>query len=313
MRWHAAQYDCTLQLLLRAIVMAFLEYQPKSTLFHYCDEEGFNGITESGAIWLTDLQHANDPKELQLAAVIDRTMSELVQMETTTPEIKSTYLQLQHRLQNLRSRFGMYSFSLSLRGDELPMWQEYTNRGRGYCIGFRASAFNHMPLRVQRVNYVAPNYFGAIHSLIDEIARPFVGHENNFLKEIEPITRLLTLITSVKDNTWAHEDEVRLIFSQTVRPSDFEGQPMFPISQLPDGTEVLPSNPLTRMRNGMQVPYFMKSFGRMRSSGWDASGAISHVFVGPNNSSPINLVNENLSTKGYRNFVVQKSRCAFRP
>lgn len=293
--------------------MAFLEYQPISTLFHYCGAAGFEGILGSGSIWLSDLQHANDPKELQLAELITQVMDELVENETTASEVKATYAYLRSRLESLRARFGMYSFSLSLRGDQLPMWQEYTDRGRGYCIGFRGSAFNHMPLRVQRVKYVGSEYLGSIHSEVVEIVRPFVGHENDLIREIEPVTRLLTLITSVKDEAWAHEDEVRLIFSSMAKPADFDGKPTIPVGLLRDGTEVYPADPLTRDRNGLQVPYFEKPFGRMRASTWDSSRAISHVLVGPNNSRSIDEVTEDLRAKGYKDFQVSRSRCAFRP
>ncbi|TAV05568.1 DUF2971 domain-containing protein [Rhizobium ruizarguesonis] len=294
--------------------MAFLEYQPKSTLFHYCGAAGFEGILGSGSIWLSDLQHANDPKELQLAEVIDNLMGELVAEETIAPELKATYARLQNRLQLLKARFGMYSFSLSLREDQLPMWQEYTDRGRGYCIGFRASTFNHMPLRVQRVRYVGGGHLGPIHSAIEEIASPFVGHEGDFVREVEPVTRLLTLITSVKDDTWAHEDEVRLIFSSMVKPADFDGQSMIPVGLLRDGTGVYPEDPLTRERNGVRVPYFSKPFGRMWASNlWDPSRAISHVVVGPNNNRSIDEITQDLRAKGYRDFQVTRSRCAFRP
>jgi hypothetical protein len=295
--------------------MAFLEYQPRSTLFHYCSAAGFDGITSTGAIWISDLQHANDPKELQLAKVIDQVMSELAELETTAPELKAIYPYLQSRLQLAKSRFGMYSFSLSLRGDQLPMWQEYTDRGRGFCIGFRASAFNHMPLRVQRVRYVRHDYFGSIHSEIEEIVSPLVGDQGNVFKDIEPMTRLLSLITSVKDDTWEHEDEVRLIFSSMAKPSDYEkGETILPIGQLRDGTEVYPADPLIRERNGSQVPYFMKPFGRMRSpSEWDSSRAISQVIVGANNDRSIDQITEDLRKKGYSDFQVTRSRCAFRP
>lgn len=294
--------------------MAFLEYQPRSTLFHYCSAAGFDGITGSASIWLTDLYQANDPKELQLADVIDQVTGELRDKETTTKALKAVYLQLRGQIQHLKGRFGTYSFSLSLRGDQLPMWQEYTDRGRGYCIGFRPSAFNHMPLRVQRVTYVRPDYFGSIHAEIEEIASPLVGHLDDLRKRVEIVTRLLSLITSVKDDTWAHEDEVRLIFSSMAKPGDFDGAPILPVGLLRDGTEVYPSDPLIRHRNGSPVRYFMQPFGRMRSSAlWDASRAISLVLVGPNNDRPIDQIAEDLRAKGFRDVEVAKSRCAFRP
>ena len=293
--------------------MAFLDYQPRSTLFHYCSAAGFDGICATGSIWLTDLQHANDPKELQLATVIQQVMSELESDPKVPPVLRSVYRQLQSRLERLRSRFGMYSSSFSLNGDQLPMWQEYTDRGRGYCIGFRATAFNHMPLRIQRVVYANPSYFEAIHPQIEAIAAPLAGHHNDFLKEIEPITSILSLITSVKDDTWAHECEVRLIFSSMAKPADFDGEPMMPVSELRDGTPVFPADPAVRERAGVQVPYFSKPFGRMRGSQWDPSFAISHVLIGPNNQKSADEVAEGLHAKGYRGFEVARSRCAFRP
>jgi hypothetical protein len=293
--------------------MAFLQYRPISTLFHYCSAMGFDGITESGSIWLTDLQHANDPKELQLAEIIEQVMNELHDKAADMPERQAVYRQLQYRLQHLRQRFGMYSFSLSLSGDRLPMWQEYTDRGRGYCIGFRASAFNHMPLRVQKVAYATPAYLGSLHPEVERIAQPLVGHEADLLREIEPVTELLSLITSVKDDTWEHEAEVRLIFSSMARPDDFDGEPIIPIGLLGDGTPVYTADPQLRRRDGISVPYFSKPFGRVQQETWDHSRSITRVTIGPNNSHSPSEVEAYLRKTGYRDFEVVKSRCAFRP
>lgn len=293
--------------------MAFLEYRPTSTLFHYCSALGFDGITGSGSIWLTDLQHANDPKELQLAEIIEQVMNELLDKASDLPEWQAVYRQLQYRLQRLRQRFGMYSFSLSLKGDQLPMWQEYTDRGRGFCIGFRGSAFNHMPLRVQKVTYATPSHLGSLHPEIERIAKPLVGHETDFIAEIGPMTELLSLITSVKDDTWAHEAEVRLIFSSMARPDDFDGEPPIPVSLLRDGTPVYPADPLLRMRDGLSVPYFSKPFGRMQQGTWDPSRSIARVIIGPNNNRSVSEVEAYLRRIGYRDFEVVTSRCAFRP
>jgi hypothetical protein len=270
-------------------------------------------VTQSGAIWLSDLQHANDPKELQLGEIAEQVLSELIEKEVDRPDWQAAYNQISFRLNRLRPRFGVHSFSLSLKSDQLPMWQEYTDRGRGYCIGFRPTAFNHMPVRVQKVAYVNPTDLQAIYLEIEEIARPLVGHHDDFLKEIAQVTQLLCRITSVKDDSWEHENEVRLIFSSMARPNDFEGKPSLPVALLPDGTNVYPDDPLLRERDGIKVPYFAKPFGRMRAGVWSPSGAIGSVIIGPNNSRSEDEVAQYLSDKGYVNFNVSKSRCSFRP
>jgi hypothetical protein len=287
--------------------MAFLEYRPTTTLFHYCGPGSFDGITANGSLWLSDLQHANDPKELQLAAVLDTVISQLI-ARSNSPRERAAYASVKIDLSNMRNRFGMYSSSLSLKCDQLPMWQEYTDRGRGFVIGFRPSAFNDMPLRIQRVRYVAENYFDALHDDVSAIVAPLFGSHTDFVARIGPVTQLLTLITAVKDNSWQHEDEIRLLFS------DMAKEPTgLPIGWLRDGTEVYTEAPQHRNRDGVDIPYFSKPFGRYRSRQWDTRGAISLVVLGPNNTSSIDDVSAKLKERGYRRFDVVRSRCAFRP
>lgn len=291
--------------------MAIYDYRPSSTLFHYCSAGGFDGITTNGSIWLSDLQFANDPKELQLAAIVENVMRELIR-EERSPQVRVTYASMKRQLEKLRLRLWMYSFSLSQKADQLPMWQEYTDRGRGLCIGFKATAFDHMSLRIQRVKYVRPEHLEALHSAVAAIAAPFIGKENDFAVMLEPMTAVLGLITTTKDDTWQHEDEVRLIFSSMSRPS-VDGKINIPVELLRDGTETYPKDPLLRSRDGMEVPYFSKQFGKYRSGRWDPSGAIDSVVIGPNNPRTVADVSDELRAKGYRGVTVTRSRCSFRP
>lgn len=291
--------------------MAIYDYRPTSTLFHYCSTGSFDGITTNGSIWLSDLQFANDPKELQLAAIIEKVMTELTQ-EERSPKVRATYASMKLQLEKLRRRLWMHSFSLSRKADQLPMWQEYTDRGRGFCIGFKATAFDHMSLRIQRVKYINSRHLETLHPAIAAIAAPFIGKENDFAVMLEPMTAVLGLITSAKDDTWQHEDEVRLIFSSMSRPA-LDGNLNIPVEILRDGTEVYPKDPLLRLRDGIEIPYFSKQFGRYRSGRWDASGAIECVIIGPNNPRTVTEVLDDLRAKGYRGVSVTRSRCSFRP
>ncbi|MFS2180424.1 DUF2971 domain-containing protein [Rhizobium pisi] len=291
--------------------MAVYDYRPSSTLYHYCSAGGFEGITKNGSIWLSDLQFANDPKELQLAAIIENVMKELIRQERS-PKVRVTYASMKLQLERLRCRLWMYSFSLSQRADQLPMWQEYTDRGRGLCIGFKATAFDHMSLRIQRVKYVKPEHLESLHSAVAAIAAPFIGKENDFAVMLEPMTAVLGLITTTKDDTWQHEEEVRLIFSSMSRPS-LDGRVNIPVELLRDGSETYPRDPLFRSRDGMEVPYFSKQFGKYRAGRWDPNGAIDSVIIGPNNPRTVADVSDELRGKGYRGVTVTRSRCSFRP
>ena len=46
--------------------MAFLEYRPTQTLYQFCSVESFRAILKSKSIWCSDLEEANDPRELKL-------------------------------------------------------------------------------------------------------------------------------------------------------------------------------------------------------------------------------------------------------
>ena len=46
--------------------MAFLEYRPTRTLYQYCSPILFRGITGSKRLWFSDLNAANDPREIRL-------------------------------------------------------------------------------------------------------------------------------------------------------------------------------------------------------------------------------------------------------
>jgi hypothetical protein len=46
--------------------MAFLEYNPTQGLYQFCSVESFRKLIASKVIWCTDLDSANDPRELKL-------------------------------------------------------------------------------------------------------------------------------------------------------------------------------------------------------------------------------------------------------
>ena len=294
-------------------MMAYLEYSPRTPLYHYTSELGFQGMATNGALWLTDLQYANDPKELQLAHAIPKIMEEL-STRTQDEALQEVYFKAANELIHVRSRFGLYSFSLSLKSDKLPMWQEYTDRGRGYCIQFRATTFNQMPLRIQRVKYVDPNYFNSLHTEIETLAKPLLGVRFRTVESIIKLTSFLTLMSSVKNDIWEHEDEVRLIFSSMATPKDFKaGETVFPVGLLPDGTGIAPEEPAHRERGGELVPYFSKQFGRYKNGTWDASRSFERIILGCNNERDEGEVEQQLRGLGYQSFTVERSNCLFKP
>lgn len=193
------------------------------------------------------------------------------------------------------------------------MWQEYTDRGSGYCIEFRGNAFDHMPLRIQRVKYVNADYFEKVRAEVELIVNSSITAEGDLFEDIILISKLFAMATSVKDRAWEHEQEVRLVFSSMVNVAEFGDGWIPPIAMLHDGSMVYPSDPLIRDRLGSEIPYFSMPFGRFRSSSWYPNRAIAGVIIGPNNCRTIDDVSNDLANRGFQNVNVAKSDCAFRP
>jgi hypothetical protein len=152
-----------------------------------------------------------------------------------------------------------------------------------------------MHLRIQRVRYISWDDDTALPGLVDAKVRHLFGHDAQQITNILTIAELFSLASATKDETWQHEDEVRLTFSSSARPSEFEGRTIFPIAVLPDGSPVLPEDPLYRDRHGVRVPYHMKHFGRWDGSKWNTSRAIAEIMIGPNNTESIDDVVNHMS------------------
>lgn len=292
--------------------MAYLQYKPTTTLFHYCGSRAFTGIIESGAIWMSDLRFANDPKELRLLSNLEHVLEQKALQTSCLPHHQAIYGALYQQIQKVRPKMGMCSFSLSLKSDQLPMWQEYTERGRGYCVGFKASAFNHMHLRVQKVAYVSPIYDNLIDAQVDQTLKPFLVSKTTAF-DIPLISgELACLATSIKDQSWAHEQEVRLLFSSVARVQDIDARFLLRMGQSRNAQDLLPATPEYRERDGHSVPFHIRPFGKRSENGWIPFGAITEVIVGPNNTKSPKEVSLYLQERGYLNVKVRRSDCAFR-
>ena len=293
--------------------MAYQEFTPNSTLYHYCGAEAYEGITGTGKIWLTDLQHMNDPKELQLYSVILSILDMLSEDPAVEAGMRSACSYMSMALIRAKPRFGLHSFSLSMQKDSLPMWQEYTNRGRGYCIGFRATAFNYMPLRIQKVRYVSSSYFSSVKDEVIEILKPYVKYSGDISSTSIYSGELMALVTSIKNKVWSHEKEVRLCFSSLAKPNEIGLNGNIAVGELHDGTPVYAEEAKIRDRNGVKVPYHVKPFGRYKDGTWSPYGAIEKIVIGANNEHSVSTVRDRLTSLGYKGFNVIMSECEFHP
>src|ERR1700683_3770487 len=134
--------------------MAYPEYLPRQTLYHYTSIDGLSAILESKCLRLSDLASANDPREIHLG----REKVFVALRSVLDDEYKAGKgANLLHLIRRLIAYFhGVQIFCccFSMAADFLPMWNAYGGNYGGVSIGFRPRAIMDMTGRIQKVKYL---------------------------------------------------------------------------------------------------------------------------------------------------------------
>ena len=290
--------------------MAFLEYHPTQTLYQFCSVDSFRGILSSKKIWCSDLEEANDPRELKLGFKHFTAALKFVR-ENEFKGSKGIFLdRLRDELARYRDVHQAFCACFSLVKDELPMWNEYGSNYSGVAIGFRPTAITSMPGRVQKAKYVNEDTKNDFHEVVREIASRFDPSHNfdDVAYWITASTSAFSAITALKHRSWAHEREVRFIHLQTRKPESV----WIPRAELPDGTPVYWQKPLSREVRGARVEYKTFPFGRQKKRNYDYSGAIERVVIGPRCTLSKSEVQFELEKNGFKDFEIENSDCQIR-
>jgi hypothetical protein len=200
--------------------MAFLEYHPTQTLYQFCSVDSFRGILSSKEIWCSDLERANDPRELKLGFEHFLAAIKFVR-ENEFKGFAGVFLdRLKDDLARSHDVHQAFCACFSLVKDELPMWNEYGSNYSGVAIGFRPTAITSMPGRIQKVKYVDEDTANDFRDIVREIASGFdPSHTFDDLTYwVTTRTSALSAITALKHRSWAHEREARFIHLQTRNP-----------------------------------------------------------------------------------------------
>ena len=96
-------------------------------LSHYCSNETFKAIIESGNIWLSDISKSNDSTEL---------ISKILKQKAKLTSSQTKERNKADELIEAQDAFIYWAFCLSEEGDLLSQWRGYVDDGRGFSIGF---------------------------------------------------------------------------------------------------------------------------------------------------------------------------------
>jgi hypothetical protein len=292
--------------------MAYPEYLPKQTLYHYTSTDDLAGIANSKHLRFSDLADANDPREIHLGR---EKVFIALRWVLDTEHKAGKGANLLHLITRLIAYFeGVQIFCccLSLTGDALPMWNAYGANYGGVSIGFRPRAITDMTGRMQRVKYLNAANEDNFRSLAVDIAAQIETIESDTdLKFMSAATSAITAATALKHYTWSYENEVRLVYVQR-RERPPEESAWIPVSTSPDGQPIGWRQPSERVVGGVAVRYFDFPFGRFEKGRYDPTRSIEHVVVGPKCLLSVDDVHALLKDHGFDDFTVRPSNCEIR-
>lgn len=108
-------------------------------LWHYTGQLGFEGMSSSSEIWLTNALFLNDKSELNYGiALTQRTLRDM-KGRYSSPLIQKFLQDSSVSMQVTNLIVGAYVASFSEPDDLLSQWDRYADQSKGYSIGFRAA------------------------------------------------------------------------------------------------------------------------------------------------------------------------------
>jgi hypothetical protein len=112
-----------------------------STLYHYTDAGGLEGIMRSEELWLTSVQHLNDPTEFRYG--LGLAIEELDQVAKGRHKTVQLMCQILREvlINRVNLAFDFFVCCLSRDCDDLGQWRGYGDDGRGFSIGLNPRLF----------------------------------------------------------------------------------------------------------------------------------------------------------------------------
>lgn len=214
-------------------------YEPSvdQCVYHYCSAESFRAILESGALRFSDINMLNDPTEHRWGySIFEKAATRLIKRIGISDQVPTMPVQFFDAVDEILSRSQLIAHPfiscLSLEGNSLDQWRKYADDGRGYAIGFRASALKHLPISLLQVLYDEEKQvlemmaaLVAVHAQTPEPNKPLDGIAK------EDAAFLSVLMVTLKHPSFASEYEVRCVraislekIGSNFRFSDLGGQ-----------------------------------------------------------------------------------------
>lgn len=287
-----------------------------NTLYHYCTNAAFLSILTSKNIRLSSLTLSNDSME---GKVIASTVARLAQKDQLSMDVIS---HIQETMASIADTFDGLGFCLSGKGDLLSQWRGYASDGQGVSIGFSKEYLEWLSEKHKEDDT-------KIKFQLDKVKYSELEHEAEVRPTYENVKKLINdgalklvysglLETRTPSEIEAEKKSVsgkyqKLIFSYfgfipklyVLKTSAFrEEEEWRLVSFLAKG---IGDHCLFRAVDNRLIPY--RDFSLILDN---APQPIKRIILGPKNITPISVVNEMLSSNGFKDVDVQQSTATYR-
>lgn len=292
--------------------MAYFEYIPRRTLYHYTSIDAFKSIIVNKELWLSDLTSSNDPKEMSFGFDEIKKIIEEMKKNKSSPNADDIIYAFEGPFIKYYSATRAYVACLSMVPDSLPMWTMYGGASyTGLSIGFRPTALMGLPARIQKVQYQNPSSHNISDFILDRLSG--LDFRNpQIIPYHSQVVDIFALITSLKHDPWSYEDEVRILHVQVKEKPDENVRRIMPWVAMVGNKQFGWEEPLERMGSGGPIKYKKFKFGRVKGDVVSPAGAIDEIVIGPKCELTDFEVTNFLNKNGFVNFRVRKSSCYVR-
>lgn len=200
---------------------------PQSTLYHYTNLNGLEGILKNRELWFTEYKKLDDREEINYA--ISTTKNEIKKFYQIS-SFKCFWSNFLNIYPNHIKYHSVYTASFCEKADYLPIWnKKYGNFGKGYSIGFQESYFqppehikpNDSCVISLKINYGEDNFKSLItrfFKISDDLLNCFidkrVGKRKKDIINIslgaELASQIIPLMPGLKQERFSDEMEYRL-------------------------------------------------------------------------------------------------------
>ena len=194
-------------------------YPPKTTLFHYTNYQGLEGILKSKEIWLTDVRYLNDTTELEYGLeFVSETLQEYMRKYNSMTNFVLPTLSNLKNLSRKKANLTAYAACFCESNRVLSQWIRYADEGHGYAMGFDAEK---LPvgknLNLFKVFYDPAEQREIIWTYLDrEVRKPLEKDEMSHEMAHAYLGNLIACLTCFKHSVFEEEREWRLVFTHDI-------------------------------------------------------------------------------------------------